>query len=349
MNASGALHHRKQLNLSAKTNSAILLPRGQSLSRARIQGLQSRRQLHVLCMAQPRRIARIAAQVQREIGDMLVNDSVLAVALSPGRRTGESMRLSAIPSITHVYVSNDLQVVKVYISIYSDSKGKENGMRNLKSLEPYVRKMMAQRVPLRLTPEYRFEYDDMEDEMDLVERVIGKEDVARYKRELAAEFGEEEGEEEEADGGGGGFFDDLEEEEGEGKAAAAAAPGNEEEEEEEEWGEEEEEGEYYEISSSDVFSRKGPFDDLFMGEADGPLVMTNEESMTQRKKIEQKLKKKKIKKELREGAGEEPMVKALPGRQETSAGRGGNGGQGSPKLEWAKKTSPPKPAAAARK
>ena len=60
------------------------------------------------------------------------------------------------------------QVVKVYISIYSDDFGKKRAMSNLKRLEPYVRKEMGQRVPLRLTPEYRFEYDDTLDEMELV-------------------------------------------------------------------------------------------------------------------------------------------------------------------------------------
>jgi hypothetical protein len=48
---------------------------------------------------------------------------------------------------------------------------------------------MGQRVPLRLTPEYRFEYDDTMDEMELVQQVIGEEDVARYRRELDAENG----------------------------------------------------------------------------------------------------------------------------------------------------------------
>lgn len=179
------------------------------------------------------------------------------------------------------------QVVKVYISIYSDDFGKKRAMSNLKRLEPYVRKEMGQRVPLRLTPEYRFEYDDTLDEMELVgswrevggagkgcggrvvcvsivsmqealagacrgkrmgrrgngdscpgirqmmrqasivhrlhhcsthswccvlvplpampsqvQKVIGEKDLARYKRELAEEYGEDEVEDEEEEGKG---------------------------------------------------------------------------------------------------------------------------------------------------
>lgn len=41
-------------------------------------------------------------------------------------------------------------------------------MRNLKKLEPYVRKQIGQSVTLRLTPEIRFEYDDSLEEADLV-------------------------------------------------------------------------------------------------------------------------------------------------------------------------------------
>jgi hypothetical protein len=37
---------------------------------------------------------------------------------------------------------------------------------------------MGQRVPLRLTPEYRFEYDDSIDEMDLVGGSSGRRRVA---------------------------------------------------------------------------------------------------------------------------------------------------------------------------
>ena len=38
------------------------------------------------------------------------------------------------------------QVIKVYVSIYSDNMGKQTAMSNLKRLEPYVRREMGQRV-----------------------------------------------------------------------------------------------------------------------------------------------------------------------------------------------------------
>ncbi|KAG1672049.1 hypothetical protein FOA52_008925 [Chlamydomonas sp. UWO 241] len=218
-----------------------------------------RSRLSVVCMAHPRRVAKVAAQVQREISDMLHYDSVLQSALAPERATGLDQVISVVPSITHVYVSNDLQVVKMYVSIYSDGMGRKRAMANLKRLEPYVRREMGSRVPLRLTPEYRFEYDNSADEQELVERVIGAEDVARYRREAAAEAGVE-GEE-------AGFFEDADAD-----AEGGDADGDGFFDEDEDEGAEDE-GEYEEVSSSDVFNRPGPFDDLFTGVGDNLISM----------------------------------------------------------------------------
>ncbi|KAL6756881.1 ribosome-binding factor A domain-containing protein [Haematococcus lacustris] len=136
----------------------------QLVGRSRGIGIGS---LSVVCMAHPRRVAKVSSAIQRELSQLFLYDKVLSQAICPDRRLGGD-EISAVASITDVYVSNDLQVVKVYVSIYSDSQGKKTAMENLKRLEPYVRRVMAQRVVLRLTPEYRFEYDDSIEEADLV-------------------------------------------------------------------------------------------------------------------------------------------------------------------------------------
>ncbi|MEW5305141.1 MAG: hypothetical protein WDW36_007702 [Sanguina aurantia] len=148
----------------------------------------SRRTSSIVCMAHPRRVAKVSSQIQREIGDMFVSDQVLAIAICPERHLGDNS-LTAVASVTHTYVSNDLQVVKIYVSIYSDDKGKKRAMDNLKRLEPYVRREIGQRVPMRLTPDIRFEYDDSIEEMELVQKVLGPEEVARFTKELDKEFG----------------------------------------------------------------------------------------------------------------------------------------------------------------
>lgn len=62
-----------------------------------------------------------------------VTPQVLVNAITPERRTGGN-EVSALASISHVYVSNDLQVVKVYVTIYSDDLGKRRALENLRKL-----------------------------------------------------------------------------------------------------------------------------------------------------------------------------------------------------------------------
>ena len=60
---------------------------------------------------------------------------MLQKAICPEKRAGLDSALSAIASVTEVRVSNDLQVAKVYISIFSDDRGKETAMRQLNKLQ----------------------------------------------------------------------------------------------------------------------------------------------------------------------------------------------------------------------
>jgi ribosome-binding factor A len=112
----------------------------------------------LLVQAHPRRIAKVASQIQREVSNLLVTDKVIPVAqlhaaathpplavcrmqvlqaaISPERATTDSV--TAVASITHVHVTNDLQHVKVYVSVYSDRLGKKTAFNNLKKLESCV-------------------------------------------------------------------------------------------------------------------------------------------------------------------------------------------------------------------
>ncbi|KAI8110250.1 hypothetical protein M9435_001929 [Picochlorum sp. BPE23] len=114
----------------------------------------------VTCMAHPRRMARVSKQIEREIGALFVSDKVVQEAICPERKRGIDDGLSALASVTEVEVSNDLQVAKVYLSIYSDAAGKAMALRGLQRLEGYVRKHIGRQIRLRLTPEIRFILDD---------------------------------------------------------------------------------------------------------------------------------------------------------------------------------------------
>ena len=63
---------------------------------------------------------------------------VLQGAVCPEVKMGLDDAVSAIASVTEVAMSNDLQVAKVYISVYSDSHGRDIAMKGLSRLEGYV-------------------------------------------------------------------------------------------------------------------------------------------------------------------------------------------------------------------
>ena len=91
---------------------------------------------------------------------MMQTDKNLRAMISPEERMGVDHMLSVMATVAEVEVSNDLQVVKVYVSILGDERGKKNAIKGLKRMEQYVRRKIGRRMSLRLTPEIRFVYDD---------------------------------------------------------------------------------------------------------------------------------------------------------------------------------------------
>ncbi|XP_029128085.1 probable ribosome-binding factor A, chloroplastic [Cajanus cajan] len=114
----------------------------------------------IRCMANPRRVQMVAKQIRRELSDMLLTDKVLQYAVLPEASLGADRYLSSLTTITDVQVSGDLQVVKVYVSVFGDERGKEVAIAGLKSKAKYVRSALGKRIKLRLTPEIRFIEDD---------------------------------------------------------------------------------------------------------------------------------------------------------------------------------------------
>ncbi|KAK9287407.1 hypothetical protein L1049_015827 [Liquidambar formosana] len=136
----------------------------------------------VRCMANPRRVKMVAKQIRRELSDMLLTDKVLQFAVLPEAALGADRYLSSLTTISDVEVSADLQVVKVYISVFGDERGREVAISGLKSKAKYVRSMLGRRMKLRLTPEIRF----LEDEsLERGSRVIAILDRIKNEKKIA--------------------------------------------------------------------------------------------------------------------------------------------------------------------
>lgn len=95
-------------------------------------------------MATDRRVSRVAAQIKREVSQILL-DGI------KDDRVGIGM-----VSITDVDVSGDLQHAKIFVSIYGTEEARRETMEGLKSATGYVRSSLGQRVRLRRTPEVIF-------------------------------------------------------------------------------------------------------------------------------------------------------------------------------------------------
>jgi ribosome-binding factor A len=67
---------------------------------------------------------------------------VLQSAVCPEVRLGLDSSVSAIASVTDVELSRDMQVAKIYISVYSDPRGKDVAMRGLSRLQGCGRRRM---------------------------------------------------------------------------------------------------------------------------------------------------------------------------------------------------------------
>ncbi|XP_045801846.1 probable ribosome-binding factor A, chloroplastic [Trifolium pratense] len=114
----------------------------------------------IKCMANPKRVKMVAKQIRREIADMLITDNVLQFAVLPEASLGADSYLSSVTTITDVEITGDLQLAKVYVSVFGDERGKEMALAGLKAKAKYVRTQLGRRMKLRLTPEIRFIEDE---------------------------------------------------------------------------------------------------------------------------------------------------------------------------------------------
>ncbi|XP_076886168.1 putative ribosome-binding factor A, chloroplastic [Bidens hawaiensis] len=144
-------------SLSAFQPSSIGFPTAKFGYALRTTSLRNRL---VVCMAKERRVKMVAKQIQRELSDMLLTDQVLQYAILPEAALGADRYLSSITTISDVEISSDLQVVKVYVSVFGDERGKEVALSGLKSKAKYVRGQLSKRMKLRLAPEIRFIEDE---------------------------------------------------------------------------------------------------------------------------------------------------------------------------------------------
>lgn len=93
-----------------------------------------------------RRQERVSERIHHEISDLLQNEI-------------RDPRLTYV-TVTDVQVSPDLQLATVFVSALGDQQARESALVALERAAGYIRRELAQRLTMRVTPAVRFVLDD---------------------------------------------------------------------------------------------------------------------------------------------------------------------------------------------
>ncbi len=115
-----------------------------------------------------------------------INDEILMEVANICRSEIKDPRVSDVMvSIISVDTTSDLSLCKIYVSVLGTDKIKEDALEGLKKSAGYIRRELARRINLRVTPEIKFLLDDS------LEYSIKMEGLMKQVREGYAETDEQ--------------------------------------------------------------------------------------------------------------------------------------------------------------
>jgi ribosome-binding factor A len=104
------------------------------------------------------RAERVGDQIRSELAQLLSRD-----VQDPG---------IGFLTLTHVRVTPDLQIARVYYTILGDEKAQRDSARALKRAAPFLKRQLGQRLRLRRVPELEFFYDESIARHDRIEQIL---------------------------------------------------------------------------------------------------------------------------------------------------------------------------------
>ena len=115
-----------------------------------------------------RRTERLNQLIQIEISDLL-------------RKHVNDPRLNGLISITGVSISKDLQNARISISALCNDIDRDDILKGFSSATGFLRRELAHRLNIRVTPELTFEFDDSIERgvklVNLIDTVVAAEKV----------------------------------------------------------------------------------------------------------------------------------------------------------------------------
>lgn len=109
-------------------------------------------------MPQGSRPGRVADQLRAEVTDLLTRE-----VHDPG---------IGFLTITHVKVTPDLQVARLYYTTLGDARARRDTDRALQRVTPFLRRHLGRRLRLKRVPELEFFFDEAIERGDRVERIL---------------------------------------------------------------------------------------------------------------------------------------------------------------------------------
>ena len=129
-------------------------------------------------MSQAHAPSRVGDQLRAELSDLLARE-----VHDPG---------IGFLTITHVKVTPDLQVARVYYTTLGDEKARRDTARALGRATPFLRRQIGSRLRLKRVPQLEFFFDESIERGDRIERILhdierGARGRGRRRRRAGAE------------------------------------------------------------------------------------------------------------------------------------------------------------------
>ncbi len=105
------------------------------------------------------RIIRINDEIQKEVSEIIRSDL-------------KDPRIGVITSVLKVDTTSDLKYCKVYVSVLGDEDKKAEVLEVLKKAAGFIRSLIANRINLRVTPEFTFILDDSLEYSFKIDKII---------------------------------------------------------------------------------------------------------------------------------------------------------------------------------
>lgn len=107
------------------------------------------------------RLSRINDEIMKELSQIICGEL-------------KDPRIGAMTSVIRVETTQDLKYCKVYVSVLGGDTEKENVMKGLKNASGFIRRLIAQRINLRYTPEFTFKLDESAEYAIHMEQLINQ-------------------------------------------------------------------------------------------------------------------------------------------------------------------------------